>query len=69
MYFFQLILVAAWSKEWAWGRSLAWIADLCAAWRMGCLSLVSVLCCEVEVSDTGRSLCQRSPTAYVFVCH
>ena len=26
------------------------------------LSLESVLCCEVEVSATGRSLVQRSPT-------
>jgi hypothetical protein len=28
----------------------------------GCLSLVSVVCCLVEVSATGRSLVQRSPT-------
>jgi hypothetical protein len=28
--------------------------------RCGCLSLVSVLCCQVEVSATGRSLVQRS---------
>jgi hypothetical protein len=28
----------------------------------GCLSLVSVVCCQVEVSATGRSLAQRSPT-------
>jgi hypothetical protein len=28
----------------------------------GCLSLVSVVCCQVEVSATGRSLVQRSPT-------
>ena len=26
------------------------------------LSLVSVVCCQVEVSATGRSLLQRSPT-------
>jgi len=26
-----------------------------------CLSVVSVLCCQVEVSATGRSLVQRSP--------
>jgi hypothetical protein len=30
-------------------------------WR-GCLSVVSVVCCQVEVSATGRSLVQRSPT-------
>jgi len=29
---------------------------------LGCLSLVSVVCCEVEVSATGRSHVQRSPT-------
>jgi hypothetical protein len=27
----------------------------------GCLSLVNVVCCQVEVSATGRSLVQRSP--------
>jgi hypothetical protein len=29
----------------------------------GCLSLVSVVCCQVEVSATGWSLVLRSPTA------
>jgi hypothetical protein len=28
----------------------------------GCLSVVSVVCSQVEVSATGRSLAQRSPT-------
>jgi hypothetical protein len=28
----------------------------------GCLSLVSVVCCQVEVSASGLSLVQRSPT-------
>jgi len=28
----------------------------------GCLSLVSVMCCQVEVSITGLSLVHRSPT-------
>jgi hypothetical protein len=28
----------------------------------GCLSLVSVVCCQVEVSATSWSLVQRSPT-------
>jgi hypothetical protein len=28
----------------------------------GCLSVVSVVCCQVEVSATGRSLVQRNPT-------
>jgi len=26
-----------------------------------CLSVVSVVCCQVEVCETGRSLVQRSP--------
>ena len=29
---------------------------------MACLSVVSVVCCQVEVSATGRSLAQRNPT-------
>jgi hypothetical protein len=28
----------------------------------GCLSFVSVVCCQVEVSATGWSLVERSPT-------
>ena len=28
----------------------------------GCLSVVSVVCCQVEVSETSRSLVQKSPT-------
>ena len=28
----------------------------------GCLSVVSVVCCQVEVSATDRSFVQRSPT-------
>ena len=27
----------------------------------GCLSLVSFACCQIEVSETGRSLVRRSP--------
>jgi uncharacterized protein involved in response to NO len=34
----------------------------------GCLFLVSVLCCQVEVSAVGRSLVQRSPTDCACVC-
>jgi hypothetical protein len=34
--------------------------------RLGhvCLSLLSVVCCQVEVSATSWSLVQRSPTEY-----
>jgi len=33
--------------------------------RHGYLSLVMVLCCQVEVSESGRSIVQRSLTDYV----
>jgi len=33
----------------------------------GCLCLVSVVCCQVEVPATGRALVQRSPTECVHV--
>jgi len=40
-------------------------------WENRCLSLVSVVCCQVEVSAKGRSLVQWNPTECVFVseCH
>jgi hypothetical protein len=46
------------------GRSLAGIAASNSAGGMSvCLSLVIVVvCCQVEVSATDRSLVQRSPT-------
>ena len=34
----------------------------------GCLSLLSVVCCRIEVSATGPSLVQRDPTESVYVC-
>jgi hypothetical protein len=33
----------------------------------GCMSFVSVVCCQVEFSVTGRLLMQRSPTQRVCV--
>jgi hypothetical protein len=45
------------------GGSLAGIAGLNPEGGMDvCLFLVSVVCCQVEVSATGRSLVQRSTT-------
>jgi len=44
------------------GFSLAGIMGSNPAGGHGCLSLVSVACCQVEVSATGRYLVQRSPT-------
>ena len=49
-----------------WGegqRPIAcWGCDFESRRGHGCLSFVSVVCCQVEVSATGRSLVQRSPT-------
>jgi len=33
-----------------------------------CMSLMNVVCCQVEVSAKGRSLVQTSPTECVCVC-
>ena len=59
--FGQPIPVAARSKAWVCGRSPAGTAGSNPArGGGGCLSLVSVLCCQAEVTATGRSLVQRS---------
>jgi hypothetical protein len=55
------IPVAAASKAWVYVRSLAGIAVSNSAGH-GCLSLVIYVCCQADVSATGRSLVQRSPT-------
>ena len=50
-------------------RPLAcWNLGFESCWAYGCLSLVKVTCCQVEVSAKGRSLVQRSPTVCVCVC-
>jgi len=54
--------VAARSKEWVCGRSLAGIAGSNPAGGMDVSFLLSGVCCQVEVSATGWSLVQRSPT-------
>jgi hypothetical protein len=46
-------------------RSKAWVSCRCGFESHrghGCLSLVNVVCCQVEVSATDRSLVQRSGT-------
>ena len=48
--------MTAQSKAWVCDRLLAGIVGS----RHGCLSLVSVMYCQVEVSAPGRSLVQRS---------
>jgi len=55
--------VVARSKAWFLSRSLAGIAGSKLPGGGG-LSLVSVVCFQVGVAETGRSLVQRSPTEY-----
>ena len=56
------IPVAAQSTACVCGCSLAGILGLNPAGGNGCLYLVSVVCCQVEVSVTSWSLIQRTPT-------
>jgi hypothetical protein len=54
------IRVAAWSKDL---RPLAcWYCGFASRQAHGCLSLVSIVCCQVAVSASDRSLVHRSPT-------
>jgi hypothetical protein len=57
---------AAQSKTSVSGRSLGGTASSNLAGG-ACLYVVSVVCCQVEVIATGRSLVQRSPTDCVSV--
>jgi hypothetical protein len=41
-----------------------WVSIQLGARRQGCLSVVSVVCHQVEVSTMSRSLVQQSPTFY-----
>jgi hypothetical protein len=54
--------MAAQSKVWAWDWALAGIVGSNPTGGHGCLSLVSVVCCQVEVCASGWSHVQRSPT-------
>ena len=54
--------VAARSKVWVYGRSLAGTAVSNPLRAHGRLPVVSVVCYQVEVSASGRSLVRRSPT-------
>ena len=55
-------LVATWSRASVYERSLAGIAGSKRAGRHRCQSLVSCVLSGKEVSVSGRSLIQRSPT-------
>jgi len=50
--------MAARSKAWFCGRSIAGIAGSNPTGGHGCLSAVSVVCCQVEVTVEGRSIVQ-----------
>ena len=56
------IPAAARSKAWVYGRSLAGIAGSNFAGWHECLFFVRAVCCKVDVSASGLSLVQRSPT-------
>ena len=58
--------MAARSKAWVRSRSLGGTAGSNPAGGTD-VSLVSVVCCQVEVSATSRSLVQRDPTECVCV--
>jgi hypothetical protein len=65
---FMLIWIDSCRSQWLRGlRRRSAAARLLRSWvgiplRHGCLSVVSVVCCQVEVSATSWSLVQRSPT-------
>jgi hypothetical protein len=61
-HFIASIPVATRSKAWVCGRSLAGSVGSNSTGANGCLFVVNVVCCQVQVSATGRSLVQRSPT-------
>jgi len=46
------IFVATRSKVWDCGRSLSGIAGSNLTWQ-GCLSILSFMCCQVEVTASG----------------
>ena len=54
--------MAARSKAWVWNCEFE-----THQWNV-CLSVVSVVCCQVEVSTTLRPLIERIPTVCVCVC-
>ena len=54
--------MAARSKAWVCGRCLACIAGSKPTWGKDVLSLMSVVCCQVEISAAERSLVQRITT-------
>ena len=54
--------MAARSKVLALRPLACWVCDFESRGERGCLSVMSVVCCQIEVSESGQSLVQRSPT-------
>ena len=63
-----MILVVGRSKTWVCGRSPAGITSSNPAGGMDDMSVFNVVCCQVEISATGRSLIQRNSTECLCVC-
>jgi hypothetical protein len=63
---YLLMALAARPNARVCGLSVFWDCGFEPRRGHGCLSLVSVVCCQVEVSASGRSLVQRSPTECVY---
>jgi len=61
-YIYNISPVAARSKASVCVRSVAGIGSLNPSGGLGGLSLVTVVLCQVEITVSGRSLVQRSPT-------
>ena len=57
-----LIVFATWSKAWVYGYSLFGTVGSNPAGSTNCLSVVSVVCCQVDVSASDRLLVRRSAT-------
>jgi hypothetical protein len=62
------IILAMRPKAWVCGRTLAGISASIPAPGHGCLSVVIVVCYQVEISETNRSLIQRSLIARACLC-
>jgi hypothetical protein len=58
------IPVAARPKLWVCGHSLSGVAGSKPIGGHGCLSSLSVVCCQVQASASGRSLVQVSPAKF-----
>jgi hypothetical protein len=59
---FGIVCRLARSVAWVYGRPVAGIEGSNPAGGHGCLSLVRVVCCQVEVCASGCSYVQRSST-------